>query len=162
MNQDHSPSEDIAGSDAEQVAGHKNVIRELVAYAFVGFASNGLSYLVYLILTHFGLLPALSMTIVYVVALTIAYFGNRSITFSYTGSTKISVIKFFLVYVIGYLINLGLLLIFNTYLGYPHQLVMLVNIFIVAVFLFIAMRYFVFPADRLPTYPSTESDESSA
>lgn len=135
--------------ESKQESSFSALTRQLISYALVGIVGNGIGYLSYIGLTHFGVSPIVSMTAVYLVALTIAFFGNRRLTFAFKGSSGKAALRFLLVYAIGYLLNLGLLLLLHNAFGFPHQAVMAFNIVVVAIFLFLAMRYFVFPNDQL-------------
>jgi putative flippase GtrA len=113
-------------------------------YGLIGIVTNLSAYLVYLCITSFGGTPKLTMSLLYVAAAIASYAGNRQITFSHRGSLFESGWRFFLAHCFGYLINLGMLYYFVDMLGYPHQWVQVSAIFIVAVFLFITFKFFVF------------------
>jgi len=74
----------------------------------------------------------------------IGYIGNRNLTFAHKGSVLGSGIRYFLVHCFGYCINLAILIILVDELGYAHQLVQAIAIFVVAGYLFIAFKFFVF------------------
>jgi putative flippase GtrA len=113
-------------------------------YVFVGLASNSTIYLIYLAITFLGMDHKLAMSILYVIGTFISYFGNKTWTFSYKGKISSSFIKFFLVYLAGYLTNLFLLFYFVDLLQYPHQLVQIFSIFLIAVLIFLLSKFFVF------------------
>lgn len=119
---------------------------QLLRYALVGTISNAIGYLFYLSLTHLGCTPIFTMSLVYSAGATIGFFGNRSLTFSYKGSTIGSGVRFIIAHIMGYLINLSIIVVFVQHLGYPHQGVQAVAIFFVATFLFIIFKFFVFRA----------------
>jgi putative flippase GtrA len=121
-----------------------STLRQLLKYGVIGVISNATGYLLYLIVTHFGAPPILAMTLLYAVGATIGFFGHRRLTFSYTGSVFGSGLRYTIVHLTGYFINLAILVEFVDRLGYPHQLVQAVAIFIVAAFLFIMFKLFVF------------------
>jgi len=54
-------------------------------YRLVGILSNLTGYLVYLLLTAFVLPPLVTMTLLYLTAALIGFFGNRRFTFHHTG-----------------------------------------------------------------------------
>jgi putative flippase GtrA len=118
--------------------------KQLVRYALVGVASNTAGYLVYLLITYLGIPPKTAMSLLYAVAATASFFGNRSITFAYKGGVLGSSIRYFITHVVGYSMNLAILVIFVDLLGYPHQFVQAIAIFVVAAFLFVAFKFFVF------------------
>lgn len=117
---------------------------QLSRYAFVGMVSNLSGYLVYLLITYFGATPKITMTLLYGVGAAIGYIGNRNFTFGHKGSLLGSSIRYFIAHFLGYFINLVALIIFVDKFGYAHQWVQAVAIFVVAGFLFIAFKFFVF------------------
>lgn len=122
----------------------RGMTSQLFRYAFVGLMSNAAGYLVYLVFTHMGVTPKLMMSLTYGVGAAIGFFGNRGLTFSYKGTMIGSGLRYLMVYVLGYLMNLSLLVVFVDKLGYPHQLVQAMAILVVASFLFAALRFYVF------------------
>jgi putative flippase GtrA len=118
---------------------------QLTRYAFVGIVSNLIGYLVYLLFTYLGVAPKLTMTLLYGVGAAIGYVGNRSLTFAHKGSLLGSGIRYFVALCFGYFINLALLIVFVDKLGYAHQMVQAIAIFVVAGFLFTVFKFFVFP-----------------
>jgi len=122
----------------------------LLRYGLVGAANNLLGYLAYLALTWRHVEPKLAMTLLYILACTIGFLGNRKWTFAYRGSMLWSALRYGIAHFMGYLLNLSLLLIFSDHIGYPHQYVQAVAIFVVAIFLYLVFRYFVFRGITAP------------
>ena len=121
---------------------------QLVRYGVVGATSNAVGYLLYLALTAAGVEPKLAMSLLYATAVGIGYWGNRRWTFGFGGGVSASLARFLAAHLAGYGLNFALLALFHDRLGYPHALVQFAAIFIVAGFLFVAFRWFVFPAGR--------------
>ncbi|OUS10665.1 hypothetical protein A9Q89_10655 [Gammaproteobacteria bacterium 53_120_T64] len=117
---------------------------QLTRYAFFGVVSNSLGYLAYFLLTYLGATPKITMTVLYGVGAAIGYIGNRNVTFAHKGSLLGSGVRYFITHFIGYFINLVILIIFIDRLGYAHQWVQAIAVFVVAGFLFIAFKFFVF------------------
>lgn len=122
----------------------KETITQLFRYAFVGVVSNVTGYLIYLSITHLGVAPKLAMSVLYGVGAAIGFFGNHSLTFSYKGAMKGAGIRYLMTHSVGYLLDLTILVVFVDNFGYPHQLVQAVAVLLVAMFLFIAFKFFVF------------------
>lgn len=118
---------------------------QLIRYGLVGIASNLLGYLVYLLITYWGVEPKKTMTLLYVIGASIGFVGNRQWAFAHKGALLSSGVRYFIAHFFGYMINLLILLMFVDRLGYSHQWVQAVAIAIVAGFLFLAFKYFVFP-----------------
>lgn len=122
----------------------KAAAAQLFRYAFVGVMSNAAGYLVYLLFTHLGATPKLTMSCLYAAGAAIGFFGNRSLTFAYNGAMMGAGIRYLTAHSVGYFINLSILVVFVDNLGFAHQIVQAVAILVVAAFLFIAFKFFVF------------------
>jgi len=127
---------------------HRKSVEQLFSYGLVGITSNMAAYLIYLLVTYLGGTPKLTMSALYVATAFVSYLGNRNLTFSHKGSVLVSGARFFIAHCFGYLINLTLLFVLVDRLGYPHQWVQILAIIVVAVFLFITFKIFVFKDDE--------------
>lgn len=121
------------------------MIADLGKYGLVGFLNNLLGYLIYILVTWFWLDPKIAVTLMYPIGAVTAYFGHARYSFSYKGSHLHSIVRYIIAHLIGYATNIGMLYLFWSRLGYPHQLVQAVAIMFVAVILFLLFHYFVFP-----------------
>jgi len=119
-------------------------MRQLMRYALVGVASNAAIYVVYLIITCLGVEHKTAMTLVYVIGGFIGFVGNRKWTFAHRGSASGAVFRYVLAHLFGYSLNFLILFTFVDRLGYAHQWVQAAAILIVAGFLFIIFKFFVF------------------
>lgn len=117
---------------------------QFIKYGIVGIVSNLTGYVAYLLLTYLGTTPKITMSMLYAVGATIGYWGNRNLTFKHRGSLLGSGIRYIITYLMGYIINLTILITMVDQLGYTHQFVQAVAILIVAAFLFFALKFFVF------------------
>ncbi len=122
----------------------KDLFKQLTRYAFVGIVTNLTGYLVYFLVTYLGATPKITMTLLYGAGATIGYLGNRNFTFSHKGSLLGSSVSYFIAHLFGYLINLAILIVYVDQLGYEHQWVQAVAVFVVAGILFIAFKFFIF------------------
>jgi putative flippase GtrA len=126
-------------------AAPRTLVAQLLSYAFVGVASNVAGYLVYLLVTYIGLGPKLTMTLLYVTGASIGFWGNRRITFRHEEKGIAVGVRYVLAHSVGYLINFALLYMLVDRMGYAHQIAQAFAIFVVAGFLFVAFKFFVFP-----------------
>lgn len=118
---------------------------QFLRYAVVGVVSNMLLYLLYLALTATVIGPKVAMSVVYATGVAQTFLLNKHWTFSYRGNVAVSMLRYMITYVIGYLINLILLFCFVDVFGWSHRIVQAGAIFFVAVTLFLLLRYWVFP-----------------
>lgn len=128
---------------------NKKHISQLFSYGMVGITVNLAAYLTYVFITYLGGTPKLTMSVLYVLTAFVSFLGNRKLTFAYRGGFLGSGLRFSIAHVFGYLINLALLFVLVDKFGYPHQMVQICAIIIVAIFLFITFKLFVFREDRL-------------
>jgi putative flippase GtrA len=122
----------------------QSALWQFLKYVLVGLLTNCLGYLLYLALTYAWGMPKLTMTVLYSSGAMVSFFANRRFTFRHDGHIGAAGIRFAAVQVAGYLLNLTLLVIFVDRLGFAHQLVQAIAIVVVAVFLFLLTRAFVF------------------
>jgi putative flippase GtrA len=125
-----------------------NPTRQLLRYGLVGIMTNFSIYCVYLLITYLGFAPKKTMTVLYIAGALIGFIGHRRWTFMHKGALLGSSARYFIAHLCGYLINFLILLTFVDKLGYPHQWVQAAAIIVVACFLFVAFRYFVFPKNE--------------
>ena len=118
---------------------------QLFRYGLVGIATNLALYIFYLLITYLGIEPKMAMTIAYIVGALLGFVGHRKWTFAHKGALLGSGARYFIAHLLGYLINFLILLTFVDRLNYPHQWVQAAAIIVVAGFLFVVFRYFVFP-----------------
>jgi putative flippase GtrA len=117
---------------------------QLFRYGLVGIATNAIGYCIYLLITSQGIPPKISVSILYPVSIAIAYLSHGKWTFKSGPVTFRSFWRFVLAYLLGYLINILLLFCFVDVMGYPHQLIQLAAIFVVALQLYMTLKYFVY------------------
>jgi putative flippase GtrA len=125
--------------------------KQFFRYAIVGLASNALLYVLYLIMTWLGLGPKSAMTLLYCIGVLQTFVFNKSWSFNYYGTAGPALIRYVLAYILGYLINYVMLMLMVDMGGFPHQLVMAGLIIFMALFLFVAQKYWVFKQVTDPT-----------
>ncbi len=122
----------------------QHAVLQLIRYGIVGIVCNLIGYAIYLLITQSGLSPKTAMSILYLLSATISFWGNRQYTFAHQGNQLGAGARYFIVHCIGYLINLSILVVMVDILEFAHQWVQAMAIFIVAGFLFLALKFFVF------------------
>ena len=117
---------------------------QVVRYGVVGILNNSLGYLIYLLLTWYWLDPKVAVSLLYPIGALTAYFGHSKYSFRYSGKSTRGWLRFAIAQLLGYGLNVLLLYVFSDRLMYPHQLVQAAAIFVVAGFLFLLFKYYVF------------------
>lgn len=122
-----------------------HTVAQLFRYGLVGVVTNLLGYLIYLLITFFGVEPKVLITFMYPLGAAIGFIGNRQWAFAHKGAAWKSIFRYCAAHFLGYLMNLSILFLFVDQLGYPHQWVQAVAIILVAGYLFVTFKFFVFP-----------------
>jgi putative flippase GtrA len=91
-----------------------------------------------------GIEPKIAMNVVYIIGASIGFIGNRKWTFAHQGNATSVALRYMLAHLLGYLLNILILFILVDHLGYAHQGVQTLAIIIVAGFLSVVFKYFVF------------------
>lgn len=125
-----------------------NTSRQFATYLTVGLITNVTGYLSYLLITYCGMKPELAITVVYTVCATAAFVGNRKYTFQHDGKLTSTGYRYVIAQLAGYLMNLAIIELFSNRLGIAHQVVQAAAIPVIAAFLFLASKLFVF-TDKL-------------
>lgn len=130
--------------DVPNILSSRKTLRQFFTFALIGVLTNVLGYAIYLTLTYLWDAPKLTMTALYFVGASIGFIVNRRFTFRHNGSIGVTGVRYLCAQVVGYLLNLVLLLLFVDWFDFPHQIVQAIAIVVVAIFLFIVLRLFVF------------------
>lgn len=132
-------------------------LKKIALYGVIGLTTNGLAYGVYLLMTYIRIPPKTALTVLYATVATLSYFGNRRLTFAYTGSWLWSTVRYIVMHIGGYLLNLTLLYVCVDIYAFPHQYVQLAAIFVVAIYLYLVSDWFVFRTNTTDPHTVTES-----
>ena len=120
------------------------LLGQLARYGAVGLSLNAALYGVYLILTAVGMSPLLASTAVFAMGIPLSLKAHGRLTFRAPDVTWLKKLLFAAGYIIGYGIQIGLLMGLYRGLGLPHQLSQLCAVVVVALVLFFYQRHLVF------------------
>lgn len=117
---------------------------QFIRYVVVGLASNAAIYVAYLLLTLLGMGPKLAMSLLYGVGVLQTFVFNKKWSFRFDGAATPALLRYVVAYAVGYVVNLLALMLLVDQAGMQHQLIQALMIFVVAIMLFVAQRYWVF------------------
>lgn len=127
------------------VAAH---LEQFLRYASVGLLVNIFAYGAYLLITSEGMGHKTAMTLVFVVAVTASYLGQKKITFRHRGEYRRTYTKFWVVFGSCYVFNFCVMYVAVDILGFVHQFVQLGLIFFDAPVVFMLQKFLVFQQAR--------------
>ena len=118
---------------------------QLLRYGLVGLGSNLLLYLVYILLTNWGMEYKSAMTLMYAIGVSQTFLFNRSWSFQHQGETRGAFARYATSYILGYLLNFAGLWLAVGMLQLNHQIVQGCMILTTAALLFLLQKFWVFP-----------------
>lgn len=142
---------------------------QFLKYALVGFGSNVVLYILYLLITNLGIGHKSAVSVLYLIGVLQTFLFNRSWTFDYKGRRIGTFWRYMITYATGYLVNISMLVLLVDKMGLPHQIVQAVLIIVIAAGIFGAQRLWVFRKDpdadfhrEQPISPSQQSKHHQA
>lgn len=123
----------------------KQLAGQVFRYGIVGLASNGFAYAVYLLITWLGVAPEATAAGLYLVGASSSYLGNYKWTFASRSSHASAFPKFVAAHILGFSVQLLLISYLYRKIGLSHQLAQLVTVGCVAIILFLAFKFCVYP-----------------
>lgn len=111
---------------------------------------NSAGYFLYFLITRLGIEPKIAMTFIYCAGVFLNFALSRKWVFEYRGGWGGTFGGYVFSYLFGYILNYGLLWLFVDKIGWNHLLVQAISIVVVAIVLFVSLRFFVFrhPAEE--------------
>lgn len=123
---------------------NNQTLKQLFFYGITGVVLNLSGFVLYLMITWFGVEPKLAMTCLYGVGVVTSFFANKHLVFRGQHAEYEVFIKFIMAHIAGYIINFLLLYYFYNLLGFAHEIVQFFAIFVVALYLFVVFKFLVF------------------
>ena len=123
--------------------------KQLARFVVVGVISNAVLYLLYLAATSLGGIGhKAAMTALFALGIVQTFFFNKNWSFQHNGPSGLTFIRYIGAYCAAYGINFAAMVIFVDRYHISDRLVQAVMIVVVAAFMFVAQRLWVFPASR--------------
>ena len=108
---------------------------------------NGGGFLLYVLFTTLGVSPILTITLFYPVYIGLAFYLNKTWSFSHKGRISTSAIRYLIAYVGCYVLNVSMLKYFSGYLGFSPVLIQAIAVVVIVPLLFITQKLWVFRHD---------------
>lgn len=124
---------------------------QLVRFLIVGIASNAVLYLLYLTATSIGIEHKDAMTGLFALGILQTFFFNKNWSFRNRSANTSTFVRYMTAYSVAYGINLAAMLVLVDHYHLSDRLIQAVMIVVVATFMFVAQRYWVFRAPRRPS-----------
>jgi putative flippase GtrA len=132
----------------------KTTLTQAVRFAVVGLASNALGFCWYLLLTWLGMGPKAAMSLLFLIGTSQTFIFNKHWSFQYGGTDRLVLVRYFVAYGLGYVLNLAMLIVLVDYANYPHAPVQAAMIVVVAAVMFLLQKFWVFASHTASPSPS--------
>jgi putative flippase GtrA len=117
---------------------------QILRFGIVGLVSNAVLYGLYLLVTSMGIQHTVAMTAVFALGVVQTFVFNKRWSFTYRGPRGRAMLRYLIAYAAAYAINLTAMLLLVDVEGFSHRVVQAVMVVVVALFLFLAQRLWVF------------------
>lgn len=123
--------------------------KQIVRFGIVGLVSNAVLYGLYVLATALGIQHIVAMTAVFALGVIQTFVFNKRWSFAYHGPRARAMLRYLIAYAVAYVINLSAMLVLVDVEGFAHQAVQAVMVVVIAIFLFLAQRLWVFRSPPL-------------
>jgi putative flippase GtrA len=124
--------------------GSPPISKQFLRYATVGVVSNLVLYALYLVATGLGIAPKVAMTALYAAGVLQTFLFNKRWSFRDRGPEGIALLRYCAAYASGYALNYAMLAVLVDVLQLRHEYVQGVIVLLIAVYLFVLQRIWVF------------------
>ena len=122
----------------------ETIAQEIARFGLVGLLSNLCGFAIFILVTHLGVGYKWAMTGLYLFGGVVGYLGNKKWSFDTTTEHRSALWKYCFAYLMGYLINLYILIQLVDRMGYSHIYAQALAVIVVTTFLFLAFKFYVF------------------
>jgi putative flippase GtrA len=139
-----------------------HTLGRFLRFLLVGLKSNVVYYILYVAFTAAGMGIKLSATLVFLFGIVYSFLFNRTFVFFDAGRPGQTFLRYALVYVAAWAVNMLCLELFVAHWHYSHHIVQAVLVAVIGSGIFFALKLFVFcdPMDELPDAPHTKRAEA--
>lgn len=123
---------------------------QAVRFVIVGLKSNAIYYMLYVLLSLAGVGSKTAVVIVFVFGMVYAFWFNKAFVFRSRDALNWQFARYMSVYIFALALNLVLLELATTSLGFSHFVVQAVLGVVIAIPIFFLLKYFVFSSERAP------------
>lgn len=121
-----------------------NISSQMLRFLAVGAFTNISLYIVFLVLAWMGFDHKIAMTLVYICGVIIGFTLNRNWTFKHNGHISHGFVKYSLLYLFGYELNLLGLYSLVDIAEYPYQIIQFLISMLLAVMFYFLQKNWIF------------------
>ena len=120
-------------------------ISQIIKYGSVGFVTNALGYMVYIVIANIiGVSPPLAAIISGFLVISLSFYLNKRFSFGNNSKSISMAVNYYILYVSAILFHSFIIFIFSNVLGFAHEIIAGISIILISCSLFLIQKFLLF------------------
>jgi putative flippase GtrA len=119
-------------------------ISQIIKYGSVGFVTNALGYMVYIVIANIiGVSPPVAAIISGFLVISLSFYLNKRFSFGNNSKSISMAVNYYILYV-AILFHSFIIFIFSNVLGFAHEIIAGISIILISCSLFLIQKFLLF------------------
>ena len=120
-------------------------ISQIIKYGSVGFVTNALGYMVYIVIANIiGVSPPVSAIISGFLVISLSFYLNKRFSFGNNSKSISMVVNYYILYVSAIFFHSFIIFIFSNVFGFAHEIIAGISIILISCSLFLIQKFLLF------------------
>ena len=120
-------------------------ISQIIKYGSVGFVTNALGYMVYIVIANIiGVSPPVSAIISGFLVIGLSYYLNKRFSFGNSSKSISMAVNYYILYVSAIFFHSFIIFIFSNVFGFAHEIIAGISIILISCSLFLVQKFLLF------------------
>ena len=120
-------------------------ISQIIKYGSVGFVTNALGYMVYIVIANIiGVSPPVAAIISGFLVISLSFYLNKRFSFGNNSKSISMAVNYYILYVSAILFHSFIIFIFSNVLGFAHEIIAGTSIILISCSLFLIQKFLLF------------------
>ena len=120
-------------------------ISQIIKYGSVGFVTNALGYMVYIVIANIiGVSPPVAAIISGFLVISLSFYLNKRFSFGNNSKSISMAVNYYILYVSAILFHSFIIFTFSNVFGFSHEIVAGISIILISCSLFLIQKFLLF------------------
>jgi putative flippase GtrA len=120
-------------------------ISQIIKYGSVGFVTNALGYMVYIVIANIiGVSPPVAAIISGFLVISLSFYLNKRFSFGNNSKSISMAVNYYILYVSAILFHSFIIFIFSNVFGFAHEIIAGISIILISCSLFLVQKFLLF------------------
>jgi putative flippase GtrA len=120
-------------------------ISQIIKYGSVGFVTNALGYMVYIVIANIiGVSPPVAAIISGFLVISLSFYLNKRFSFGNNSKSISMAVNYYILYVSAILFHSFIIFIFSNVFGFAHEIIAGISIILISCSLFLIQKFLLF------------------